>query len=114
MHLAPRCDSHAMDDSNVAATFGYIARELDRHGLAFVISRERQAPDSIDFDLRRAFGGVCISNEGFRQASAEQILADDGADAVAFGKMFIGNPDLIRRFAEDATLNVPVPRDLLC
>ena len=55
------------------------------------------------------FGGIYIVNEGFTQESAEQILADDGADAVAFGKMFIANADLVRRFAEGAPLNVPVP-----
>ena len=36
-------------------------------------------------------------------------MADGGADAVAFGKMFIANPDLVRRFAENAPLNEPVP-----
>ncbi len=109
MHLAPRADSHSMGDSNLAATFGYVVRELGRRGLAFVIARERQAPDSIGRDLRRAFSGVYIANEGFTRESAEQIVADGGADAVAFGKMFIANPDLVRRFAEDAALNEPVP-----
>jgi 2,4-dienoyl-CoA reductase-like NADH-dependent reductase (Old Yellow Enzyme family) len=109
MHLAPRGDLHGIGDSNPAATFGYVARELGRRHLAFIMARERQAPDSIGLELRKAFGGIYIANEGFTRESAEQIVADGGADAVAFGKAFIANPDLVRRFAERAALNEPVP-----
>jgi len=37
--------------------------------------------------------------------SAEKALADGIADAVAFGKLYIANPDLVRRFKEHAPLN---------
>jgi 2,4-dienoyl-CoA reductase-like NADH-dependent reductase (Old Yellow Enzyme family) len=40
MHLAPRCDSHSMGDSNPARTFAYVASELGRRSLAFICSRE--------------------------------------------------------------------------
>jgi 2,4-dienoyl-CoA reductase-like NADH-dependent reductase (Old Yellow Enzyme family) len=109
MHLAPRGDSHDMGDSNLPALFGYVASELGRRGLAFIFTRERQADDSISQDLKKAFGGVLIANEGFTQESAEKILASGGADAVSFGKLFIANPDLVRRFAEGAPLNDLVP-----
>ena len=55
--------------------------------------------------LKAAFGGVFIANEGFDQASAEAALARGEADAVAFGKLFLANPDLPRRFAMKAPLN---------
>jgi 2,4-dienoyl-CoA reductase-like NADH-dependent reductase (Old Yellow Enzyme family) len=55
--------------------------------------------------LKKAFGGVYIVNEGFTQASAEEVLAKGDADAVAFGKDFISNPDLVQRFAAKAPLN---------
>jgi NADPH2 dehydrogenase len=109
MHLAPRGDSHDVGDSNLPAVFGYVASELGRRGLAFIFTREREADDSISRALKKAFGGVLIANEGFTQASAEAILANGGADAVAFGKLFIANPDLVRRFAENAPLNELVP-----
>ncbi|HWY61455.1 MAG TPA: alkene reductase [Rhizomicrobium sp.] len=105
MHLAPRMDSHDMGDSDPLATFTYVARELGRRGLAFLCARERQAGDSIAPALRQAFGGVFVANEGFAQESAEQALADGKADAVAFGKLFIANPDLPKRFARHALLN---------
>jgi len=105
MHLAPRCDAHDMVASNPAATFGYVARELGRRKLAFLCLREHTAPDSLLPLIKSEFGGVVIANEGFTRESAEQIVADGIADGVAFGKLFISNPDLPRRLAEKAPLN---------
>jgi 2,4-dienoyl-CoA reductase-like NADH-dependent reductase (Old Yellow Enzyme family) len=107
MHLAPRCDTHSMGDSDPAATFGYVAGELGRRGIAFICAREAQGPDSLGPSLKRRFGGVYIANEGFTKASAEAIIAAGDADAVAFGKPFIANPDLPWRFAQNAPLNEP-------
>ncbi|MGZ6013464.1 MAG: alkene reductase [Caulobacteraceae bacterium] len=109
MHLAPRGDSHDMGDSDLAATFGYLASELGKRKIAFLCAREKLADDSIGPRLKAAFGGVYIANEGFDQQSAEQALADGWADAVAFGKAFIANPDLPERFRTGAPLNVPIP-----
>ena len=105
MHLAPRRDSHDMSDSNPAATFGYVAEQLGNRGLAFIAARESQQPDSLGPQLKKAFGGVYIANEGFTQESAEAIIAAGNADAVAFGKLFIANPDLPKRWALGAKLN---------
>lgn len=109
MHLAPRCDSHDMGDSNRAATFGYVARELGRRKLAFICSRESLGPDRLGPDLKKAFGGPYIVNEAHTRDTAEALLRAGEADAVAFGKLFIANPDLPRRFALGAPLNPPVP-----
>jgi len=107
MHLAPRMDSHDMGDSDGLATFTYVGRELGKRGLAFLCAREAQKPDSIGPAIKEAFGGVYIANEGFTQESAARALADGTADAVAFGKLFIANPDLPIRFAKHAPLNPP-------
>jgi 2,4-dienoyl-CoA reductase-like NADH-dependent reductase (Old Yellow Enzyme family) len=105
MHLAPRMDSHDMGDSDPLATFTYVARELGRRGLAFLCAREKQAADSIGPAIKSAFGGVYIANEGFTLESAGRALEEGRADAVAFGKLFIANPDLPGRFARHAPLN---------
>ncbi|WP_250435570.1 alkene reductase [Caballeronia sp. ATUFL_F2_KS9A] len=105
VHLAPRADSHTMGDSDRAATFGYVARELGRRKIAFIAAREHEAADSLGPQLKKAFGGVYIANEGFTKASAEAIIARGDADAVAWGKPFIANADLVRRFEVDADLN---------
>lgn len=105
MHLAPRADTHDMGDSDLPATFGYVARELGKRKIAFICARESLAEPRLGPKLKTAFGGIYIANEGFTFESAEQALATGEADAVAFGKLFIANPDLPRRFALRAPLN---------
>jgi len=105
MHLAPRMDSHDMGDSDHLGTFTYVARELGRRKLAWIVAREGWKEDSIGPKLKEAFGGVYIANEGFTFESAQKALAEGWADAVAFGKLFIANPDLPRRFADGTPLN---------
>jgi 2,4-dienoyl-CoA reductase-like NADH-dependent reductase (Old Yellow Enzyme family) len=105
VHLAPRADAHDMGDSNLAATFGYAARELGKRKIAFLCARESTKAPRLGPDLKAAFGGVYVANEGFSREEAEAALAAGEADAVAFGKLFLANPDLPRRFALGAPLN---------
>lgn len=105
MHLAPRADSHSMGDSDRLGTFTYLARELGRHRIAFICAREFVGDDRIGPQLKQAFGGVYIANERFDRNAAEAAIAAGDADAVAFGKAFIANPDLPRRFALSKPLN---------
>jgi 2,4-dienoyl-CoA reductase-like NADH-dependent reductase (Old Yellow Enzyme family) len=107
MHLAPRGESNSMGDSNPAATFGYVAEQLGRRGIAFLFIRERLAEPRQLPRMKKLFGGNVIANEGFTRESAEQVLAAREADAVSFGVPFIANPDLPRRLAERAPLNKP-------
>jgi 2,4-dienoyl-CoA reductase-like NADH-dependent reductase (Old Yellow Enzyme family) len=109
MHLAPRGDAHSMGDSDPAATFGYVARELGRRGIAFLCARESLGENRVGPALAAAFGGVYIANEKFTKISAEAVLRAGEADAIAFGQLFLANPDLPYRFAVDAPLNQPNP-----
>ncbi len=105
VHLAPRGDLHDMGDSDPAATFGYVARELGRRKIAFLCARESVKAPRLGPELKSLFGGIYIANEGFARESAEAALSAGEADAVAFGKLFLANPDLPRRFAMNAPLN---------
>ena len=105
VHLAPRMDSHSMGDSDRLGTFTYVARELGEREIAFICAREHQADDWIGPRLKAEFGGVYIANEGFTQQSAQAALDAGDADAVAWGKAFIANPDLVERFKRNAPLN---------
>lgn len=107
MHLAPRGDAHSMGDSNPAATFGYVAEQLGKRGIAFIAARESIGPGRLGPELKRKFGGAYIANEGFSLETANQAIAAGEADAVAFGKLYIANPDLPKRFALKAQLNAP-------
>jgi 2,4-dienoyl-CoA reductase-like NADH-dependent reductase (Old Yellow Enzyme family) len=107
MHLAPRRDSHDMGDSAPAETFGYVARELGKRGIAFICAREALGDDRLGPLLKKEFGGVYIANEKMTRESAERLLASGEADAVAWGQWFIANPDLPARLKSGAPLNAP-------
>ena len=109
VHLAPRMDAHDMADSNPTATFGYVATELGKRGIAFICAREAEGDDSLGPQLKRQFGGVYIANEKFDKASAHNALQQGTADAVAFGVPYIANPDLVARLQQDAPLNAAKP-----
>ncbi len=109
LHLAPRGDSHDMGDSDPRATFTHVAREAGKRGLAFLFTRESQAEPRLSPLLKQAFGGVLIANESLDLKTAKQLLAKGEADAVAWGQLFIANPDLPARLADGAALNEPQP-----
>ena len=109
VHLAPRGDAHSMGDSDPRATFGYVARELARRRIAFLFAREHPEGERLGPQLKAAFGGVYIANEKLTQARAQDLVERGEADAVAFGKLFIANPDLVERFRSGAPLNEPRP-----
>jgi len=105
MHLAPRRDSHDMGDSTPAETFGYVARELGKRGIAFIFAREAVGEDSLGPLLKQEFGGPFIANEKMSVETAEKLLTEGKADAIAFGLWFIANPDLPQRLQQGAELN---------
>ncbi len=105
LHLAPRADAHDMGDSDLGATFGYVARECARRGLAFLCAREHAESERLGPSLKQQFGGVFIANERFSLEQSQADLDRGDADAVAFGVRFIANPDLPERLRAGAALN---------
>ena len=109
LHLAPRGDAHDMGDSNAAATFGYLARECGRRGLAFLFARESADQPRLGSMMKKEFGGAFIVNQQLDQATAEKLIESGAADAASWGQQFIANPDLPKRFANGTKLNEPDP-----
>lgn len=112
LHLAPRGDSNDISDANPLETFGYVAREAGKRKIAFICAREYVGDKRIGTELKKIYQqefpeGIYIANEKFEKQSATDVLQKAEADAVAFGKLFIANPDLPARFAKDAALNPP-------
>ena len=105
MHLAPRGDAHDMGDSDLAKTFGYVAGELGKRKIAFIFARESMKEPRLGPQLKKVFGGAWIANEGLTAETAAAVLAAGEADAVAFGKDYISNPDLVARLKAGAPLN---------
>jgi N-ethylmaleimide reductase len=109
VRLSPHSRSNGMSDSNPLATFTAAVRALDTIGLAYLHIVE---PVSLSADARRiapalraAFHGPTMANGGHNRASADAIIATEQADLVAFGVLFLANPDLVDRFRIDAPLN---------
>ncbi len=109
VHLAPRCDSNSMGDSNRSATFNYVASQLGARRIAFICARESLKDDRLGPMIKKSFGGVFIANENFTKDTAEKTIQSGEADAVAFGRPFIANPDLPQRFLNNLPLNQPDP-----
>ena len=109
MHLAPRADAHDMGDSDLGGLFTAVARELGKRGLAFLCARENFDEEPLGPTMKEAFGGVFIANENFTAEKAREVISAGKADAVAFGKLAIANPDLVERFRTGVGLNEPVP-----
>jgi 2,4-dienoyl-CoA reductase-like NADH-dependent reductase (Old Yellow Enzyme family) len=107
MHLAPRGDVMGMGDENPREIFTYVATELGKRGLAFLMAREYYGEDRLGPALKKAFGGVYIANEKYTFEQANQVIEAGEADAVGFGKLWISNPDLVERFRIGAELNAP-------
>jgi N-ethylmaleimide reductase len=115
--ISPVNGFNSMSDRDPAATFAALGRELGALGFAFLEAAEigedqglaRSASDAALAAFRDAGGGARVVNSGYTPASAEARLAAGGADAVAFGKLSIANPDLAERIAQGAGLNEPNP-----
>ena len=92
-------------DSDPAATFGYVAGNWQT-------ASPLSAPASPSAPTASARAQKAVRRPRRQQAhtrdTADNTPAGE-ADAVAFGKLFIANPDLPRRFALNAPLNTPVP-----
>ena len=104
------------DHADPAATFGYVADQLDRLGIAYlhVVEprikgtedvAEGQAPVAAQ-QLRQTFSRTLIAAGGFNGESAAAIVTAGDADLVAFGRHFIANPDLPERLRR----NLPLTR----
>lgn len=97
-------------DSTPQATHEYLVRRLGERGLAYLHVVEGQmhgdhTTAAIDLEaLKRAFGGAYIANNGYDRARALSATASGQADMVAFGRAFIGNPDLVARLRDHKAL----------
>lgn len=105
VHLSPQGGSHSVHDSNPRALFNHVARVLGGRDLAFLFIRESQGYGSLGAEIKRLFGGPVILNEAYDAVSAQDALRAGRADAVAFGKAYIANPDLVARLKTSSPLN---------
>jgi N-ethylmaleimide reductase len=111
VRLSPENSFNDMKDSNPQQTFNAVAKALSDFPLAYLhilegdmMTGERQ----LDYvELRKCFNGYYMANNGYDLELANAAIAEGRADLVAFGKLFIANPDLPYRFANKLPLNTP-------
>ncbi|MBL3527194.1 MAG: alkene reductase [gamma proteobacterium endosymbiont of Lamellibrachia anaximandri] len=113
VRLSPENQFNDIRDSQPQVTFNAVVEMLRGHQLAYlhVLEGDMLGGDRrVDYhELKRRFGGLYMANNGYTQARAEQALQQGDADLVAFGKLFIANPDLPERFAQGAPLSESDP-----
>jgi len=114
LRLSPVTPFNDMSDADPQATFDYVVDELNRFDLAFldILQGTGGAPQAewLPFDygrLRAIYKGNLVLNNGYDFASAQQAVATGAADAIAFGRALLANPDLVERFRRGAPLNQP-------
>ena len=116
LRLSPSTTFNDMSDSDPRSHFGEIITSVNRHRLAYLHLIE---PNQADQDhgavcvpsreFRPLFEGTLLVCDGYDGAKARAAIADGHADLVAFGKLFIANPDLPARLQANAPLNTPDP-----
>jgi N-ethylmaleimide reductase len=119
VRLSPYGHFGDMQDSDPVASFGYALQQLSARRVAYahlVEPRVGNAGADAPIDetakptariFRDAFAGVLISAGGYTAAEAEKTIVSGYANAIAFGRLFIANPDLPERFRSGAPLNRP-------
>jgi N-ethylmaleimide reductase len=114
VRISPVNPFNDMRDSAPQRSFEYVTRSLNRFGLAYLhvvqgrIGEEGYHPDPFDFRaLRESFDGQYIANGGFDRPRAQAALEAGDADFIAFGVLFLANPDLPERLKRGGPFNEP-------
>lgn len=98
-------------DKDTIPTFEYIVKRLNGYSnLAYLHLTEPYVPvDNIPYAVKEVakhfsviYNGTLIINSGFRSETGHRVIVEGYADAVAFGKPYISNPDLVERIAKNA------------
>ena len=113
MRLSPYFAFNDIDDAETEPMTLYLAAELTKRGVAYLHIAEPGwvGGPSLPYDfrqkLRAAYKGILIICGEQTAKSGEKMLNDGLADAIAFGRAFIANPDLVERIRQNALLNTP-------
>ncbi|MEW9524065.1 alkene reductase [Agrobacterium radiobacter] len=122
IRLSPVTPANDIFEADPQPLYNYVADQLGKRNLAFIHVVEGATGGPRDFKqgdkpfdyaafkaaYRNAGGkGLWIANNGYNRESAIEAVESGKVDAVAFGKAFIANPDLVRRLKNDAPLNEP-------
>jgi N-ethylmaleimide reductase len=116
VRISPTVDFNDMRDDNPLETFSVTVARLNYFGLGYLHVVERAQDSKGDEEalapsahLRTLWKGLYVVNGGYDGLRGEEALRTGHADAVAYGRAFLANPDLPRRLQLGAALNEPDP-----
>ena len=112
VRLSPNGETQGADDSNPVALFTAAAAALQDIGIAFLELREvkpygnfgQTEVPRVSPEIRKVFTGPLVLNQEYTKELADADLASGLADAISFGRPYIGNPDLVERLRTGAEL----------
>ncbi|XP_058773034.1 putative 12-oxophytodienoate reductase 11 [Vicia villosa] len=113
IRLSPFAEYGESGDSNPNALGLYMANALNKYGIQYCHMVEPrlihtfdpvETPHSLE-PMRKAFNGTFMVAGGYNRQDGNNAIAENRADLVVYGRWFISNPDLPKRFALDAPLN---------
>ncbi|XP_071924043.1 12-oxophytodienoate reductase 1-like isoform X2 [Coffea arabica] len=113
LRLSPFADYMESGDSNPAALGLYMAEALNKYGILYchmveprmkTVGEKFECADTL-LPMRNAFKGTFIVAGGYGREDGSEAVAKDNADLVAYGRLFLANPDLPKRFELNAPLN---------
>ncbi|WP_349962495.1 alkene reductase [Rhizobium sp. ZPR3] len=119
IRLGPSTSLYGMGDSDPLKTFGYLVKQLDRRKIGYLTMLEpnrKELESGVQVShVAQTFRPMTtvpfIANTGFDKASGMDAIASGNVDAVAYGTLFLANPDLVARFASgDREFNKPDPK----
>ena len=117
VRLSPWGSFNGMSDSDTGELFDHVVAALATRGLAYLHLVEPRADQGSDVNafhadapdaasrFKRIFGGPVVAAGGFTRESGAEAIAAGDADAIAYGRLFLANPDLPARFRQGAALN---------
>jgi 12-oxophytodienoic acid reductase len=113
IRLSPYANYLGCNDSNPDTLGVYMAQELNKHSIMYcsavepemvTVDGKMQIPHRLH-EMRKAFNGTFMVDGGYDRVEGSRVVADGYADMVVYGRLFLANPDLPRRFHLDAPLN---------
>ncbi len=113
VRISPLGTFNDMGDANPEETFACVVDVLNgyRPGYLHVVEDpiDKASPVKADFfrRLRSAWKGIYVANGGYDVERGERAVSDGSADAVAYGRLFLANPDLPTRLSRRGPLNTP-------
>lgn len=112
VRLSPNGSFNDMGSPDYREQFLFAAKKLNEYELSYLHVMDglgfgfHELGDAMTLgEFREVFSGPLMGNCGYTQQTAEAVIVSGDADLISFGRPFISNPDLIRRFRDNAPLN---------